>query len=488
MNLMQAVKNGFYTEVEACLKKGQPAKMMDVSGLSALHYAAKLGYADIIELLVHYGADLDQPATRFGFTPLHFAALFNQSEALEMLLTLGADIDKKDGQDNTALGLAILFNDQPDIFKFYSKEIPALELPSLWHHTRDSICTLLNQQADLPELEDIIPYVYDCLREDHVEGLKASVERGFDLNRLDSVQCILAGYRICGLIAASNFSVQCLAYLYEHNEQLFESFELSFSRILDNSFLIWVAQQMPSVDLLEAPHSFLKAQDEPHEKIDIPKYEPLILKNVFYKLKVDIEALKIYVSCIRDGFCELKFDNKGNLKDIQKLLDQAQKTLRFLIDKGEDLNHADKTKDTPSFYLASCPATLISVFIEAGMTFTGRDLQKAIETNYPDAVLLMLNHGAEVGFENGEGKNAIKVLMETENERMYDERSRLLEHMQICLDKEEQAKMDETIVDLGEDFEELSLMEKGFLPSFDRQRRLSKSQESSPKNSKNLRM
>eukprot|EP00038_Savillea_parva_P019984 m.30035 g.30035 ORF g.30035 m.30035 type:complete len:472 (+) comp4659_c0_seq1:250-1665(+) len=52
----------------------------DFAGLTALHYAASLNRADMVKLLLEYGADANQK-TKAGLTPLHYAAENDATEA-----------------------------------------------------------------------------------------------------------------------------------------------------------------------------------------------------------------------------------------------------------------------------------------------------------------------------------------------------------------------------------------------------------------------
>jgi 26S proteasome non-ATPase regulatory subunit 10 len=75
------------------------------SGCTSLHYAASLGYVDLCELLVRYGAEADaQTANRE--TPLHLAVARGHSEVLAILLKYHARLDIRDKNGMTPLQLA----------------------------------------------------------------------------------------------------------------------------------------------------------------------------------------------------------------------------------------------------------------------------------------------------------------------------------------------------------------------------------------------
>jgi hypothetical protein len=72
------------------------------SGVTALHYAAAQGQADIIRLLLEHGADVNARDDD-GLTPLMFGAGHGGRDHLQPLLDAGADLNRRDERDRTAL-------------------------------------------------------------------------------------------------------------------------------------------------------------------------------------------------------------------------------------------------------------------------------------------------------------------------------------------------------------------------------------------------
>ena len=72
------------------------------SGCTSLHYAASLGYVDLCELLVRYGADTDAQTARLE-TPLHLAIARGHPEVVAILLKYNARLDIRDKNGMTPL-------------------------------------------------------------------------------------------------------------------------------------------------------------------------------------------------------------------------------------------------------------------------------------------------------------------------------------------------------------------------------------------------
>ena len=58
---------------------------------------------DVIERLLHEGADVNRQTGLYAETPLHLAARYNYTEAVRLLLDIGADINLKNHYNETPL-------------------------------------------------------------------------------------------------------------------------------------------------------------------------------------------------------------------------------------------------------------------------------------------------------------------------------------------------------------------------------------------------
>lgn len=87
-----AAMRGDVEEVEALLRSGADVNAAQGDGMTALHWAAELGLADLAETLIAAGAFVDA-VTRLGdFTALHVAARAGHGSVVRALVGAGADV------------------------------------------------------------------------------------------------------------------------------------------------------------------------------------------------------------------------------------------------------------------------------------------------------------------------------------------------------------------------------------------------------------
>jgi ankyrin repeat protein len=86
-----AAMRGDVEAVRSLLRSGVDVNEAQGDGMTALHWAARRGDADMAEILIYAGARLDA-GTRLGsYTPLHIATREGKAEVVEVLLEAGAD-------------------------------------------------------------------------------------------------------------------------------------------------------------------------------------------------------------------------------------------------------------------------------------------------------------------------------------------------------------------------------------------------------------
>jgi len=91
--LMTAARTGKLGPVKALLARGADVNAKDRSGQTALMWAAAEGHAEVASALLAAKADLKTPSPA-GFTPLLFAARDGRLDAVRVLLKAGADANE----------------------------------------------------------------------------------------------------------------------------------------------------------------------------------------------------------------------------------------------------------------------------------------------------------------------------------------------------------------------------------------------------------
>ncbi len=87
-----AAMRGDLEGVRSLLEQGADANEAQGDGMTALHWAARHGHAEMAQLLITAGANVSA-ATRIGrYTPLHLASRAGSAPVVEALLAAGADV------------------------------------------------------------------------------------------------------------------------------------------------------------------------------------------------------------------------------------------------------------------------------------------------------------------------------------------------------------------------------------------------------------
>lgn len=100
--LLAAVSVEDRSMVEAILDKEINIDYADVSGNTALHYVARRGGVEILELLIVSGADIDRINNITGESALIIAAKNEKCQMVDALITEGANVEQMDYLDRTA--------------------------------------------------------------------------------------------------------------------------------------------------------------------------------------------------------------------------------------------------------------------------------------------------------------------------------------------------------------------------------------------------
>lgn len=104
--LMKASLNGHYAAVKRLLDKGAEVDLVDKGGYSAMMLAASNNFADVVELLLQHGADINRIEHTHGWSALVWAAKRGHEDTVRVLLSYQADRTLKDDQNLTAADYA----------------------------------------------------------------------------------------------------------------------------------------------------------------------------------------------------------------------------------------------------------------------------------------------------------------------------------------------------------------------------------------------
>ena len=110
-----AAMEGSKAAVRALLKQGADVNGAQGDGLTALHWAAKKGDADLASMLIYAGANVRATTRLGGYTPLHMAAEIGSAPVITALVKAGADVGVTTISGTTPLMLAAASGDAGSI-------------------------------------------------------------------------------------------------------------------------------------------------------------------------------------------------------------------------------------------------------------------------------------------------------------------------------------------------------------------------------------
>ena len=106
VDIWEAAYDGNIEAVKHHLDAGVDVNVKDEGGETPLHVAALMNNAEVAELLIDEGAEVNAKGVLDGNTPLHWAAWNGHTEVAEFLIEKGAHVNAKNGLDQTPLNLA----------------------------------------------------------------------------------------------------------------------------------------------------------------------------------------------------------------------------------------------------------------------------------------------------------------------------------------------------------------------------------------------
>ncbi len=92
-SVADAAMRGDVTEVRSLLRSGADVNAAQGDGMTALHWAAERGNAEVAELLISASADVEAKTRIGSYTPLHLGSRGGHVPTIMMLLEAGGDPD-----------------------------------------------------------------------------------------------------------------------------------------------------------------------------------------------------------------------------------------------------------------------------------------------------------------------------------------------------------------------------------------------------------
>jgi len=97
-----AIKDDVDT-IRSLIEAGEKVSVCDISDVTPLHFACRVGKTAAAEALLEKKADISARTSDAGRMPLHAAAEKGTSKIVEMLLAANAEVNALDGRDRTPL-------------------------------------------------------------------------------------------------------------------------------------------------------------------------------------------------------------------------------------------------------------------------------------------------------------------------------------------------------------------------------------------------
>ncbi|XP_072552090.1 ankyrin repeat and EF-hand domain containing 1a [Salminus brasiliensis] len=445
--LMEAVKAGAAGLVRAILKRGANVNMLDTKKFHAVHFAAEAGYFEIIQVLSAYAADMGG-VTAEGNTALHYAARGGFANCCRFLAQRGCNPKLKNlegllpRQIAKDLGHKASLKELKRAERLHGKFLKgsggtnepwALTLHDWSHEHEPELRKAFEAASDgIIGIEVVSRQTFVSV----LHKLKAPVED-------EHIQRILLAHdkRREGLININEF-LKGLRYL----PKIFvmASYEPRKKKRAANAGKAKKSKLNLPIPICTVPQELINRRDDggpPHFMIenyhlltdpnrfdrDHPPGHPIEDDSAWYIDKPE----KIYINinyCVKTGDIEslkLAFSQKVPV-DVK---DRFYKTplmtacgsgnyevAKILLDLGADVNARDQFHWTPLHH--ACHAgqlDIIELLVEAGAAMDApalngaTPLMRAIESCRPCCVDYLLKAGATVTAENKTGQNCLDI-------------------------------------------------------------------------------
>jgi ankyrin repeat protein len=153
--LVDAASRGDADTVRALLRDGADVSEAQGDGMTALHWAADTGNADIADMLIFAGSNLEA-GTRIGnYTPLHIASRRGHADVVSALIAAGADVAAVTTNSGaTALHLAAASGDVATVTVLITGGADVEAVESRWGQTPLVFAAAANRAAVIEVLLD----------------------------------------------------------------------------------------------------------------------------------------------------------------------------------------------------------------------------------------------------------------------------------------------------------------------------------------------
>jgi len=106
---VHAASSAGHTSTIQLLLKSDAATLIDIKDLmkrTPLSHACEMGHVKVIEALIANGADVNDAQDQGGLSLLHWAAIGGHADVCQLLINVGMDVDSRDISERTALHYA----------------------------------------------------------------------------------------------------------------------------------------------------------------------------------------------------------------------------------------------------------------------------------------------------------------------------------------------------------------------------------------------
>lgn len=171
--------------VQLLLSFGANPTLKNLDEYNALHYAAELGYDDLIPVLLEKGCGVNEKSSKEQSTPLTLALKQNKITTAKLLLELGADPHSYSFDDTNPLFLACSVGNC-DLVKYFIKEGVEIKIRCLTIAVKNkhiaTVALLFESGCDVVLKNSQCTSFHHAVRSGFVDIVQEFIERGADLN------------------------------------------------------------------------------------------------------------------------------------------------------------------------------------------------------------------------------------------------------------------------------------------------------------------